>query len=107
MHDGITVIWDTIILAIVTNVIGVFEFVFDVLFKNTDMPVPISPLLGVHHPKDMEELVKKSSFALCHAPVAVRQLVVALQHYLCHIWLHCMDSCTEPWSTTRSRKTSG
>ena len=62
----------TIILALVTNVIGVFEFVFDVLFKNTDMPekyelhfvrqtlwsnfnlelilpVPISPLLGVHH----------------------------------------------------------
>ena len=28
----------TIILALVTNVIGVFEFVFDVLFKNTDMP---------------------------------------------------------------------
>ena len=34
------------------------------------------------NPKDMEELVKKSSFALCHAPVAVRQLVVALQDYL-------------------------
>ena len=28
----------TIILALVTDVIGVFEFVFDVLFKNTDMP---------------------------------------------------------------------
>ena len=34
------------------------------------------------YPKDMEELVKKSSFALCHAPVAVRQLEVALQDYL-------------------------
>ena len=34
------------------------------------------------YPKDMEELVKKSSFALCHAPVAVRQLVVALQDNL-------------------------
>ena len=34
------------------------------------------------YPKDMEELVKKSSFALCHAPVAVGQLVVALQDYL-------------------------
>ena len=77
----------TIILALVTDVIGVFEFVFDILFKNTDMPekyelhyvrqtlwsnfnlelilpVPISPLLGVHH-LDIKSAIFSNRWCWC------------------------------------------
>jgi hypothetical protein len=107
MHDGVTIIWDAIVLALVADVIGVFIIVFDVLLQDADMLVSVSPLLGVHDPEDMEELMKETSSALGHTPLTVRQLVIALQNNLGHIWFHGMNCCAEPGSPTRPGEAGG
>jgi hypothetical protein len=101
MHDRVAIIWDAIVLALVADVIGVFIIVFDVLLQDADMLVSVSPLLGVHNPKDVEELMKESSFALSDTPFTVCQLVIALQNHLCHIWFHGVNCCAEPGPPTR------
>lgn len=82
VHNRVAIVGDPIIFALIADVIGELKLVLNVLLQHPHVPVPVWPLLCVHHPKDMEQLVEQTSSAFIDTSWAVSKLVVALQNNL-------------------------
>ena len=115
MHDGVTIIRDTMIIALMTNLrvnsevlrisldirftyfILLTELSLYVLSKNGDVLIPIRPHLCVHDAKQMEHFMQEAPPILSPALPLVCQLVGTVEDNLLVPWRLCIHCCTESW----------
>jgi len=106
VHDGVAVVGNSIIFAFIADVIGELKAILNVLLQHLHVPVPVSPLLCVHHTKHMEQLVEQTTPALIDTSLTVSKLVIALQNNLGLVWRNSSHSGAERGNFPRTSKAS-
>ena len=113
MHDGVTVIGNTVVIALVTNlrikvlflfrlgyvytyIIFLTEKPLYVLSKNSNVLIPVRPHLSVHDAKEVEHLMQEAPPVLRPALPPVCQLVGTVEDHLLVPRGLCIHCSTEP-----------